>query len=439
MQTFSNSGIHKSAAFLLLSLFGLSFLSPVACAQVSFEENDSKNWSTHFQATTVTQVPTAFHSPYAGPNSLQTGFQIPSSLTSTLFIGHKLWQNGYIFVNPEESAGSGLSYTHGIAAFPNGEIYRVDDPKPVLNLSRFFVQQDFGFGGGKEKIDDDLNQFEAEKDIRRLTLVAGKFSLNDYLDNNAYAHDPRTQFLNWALMDNGAWDYAADVRGYTWGLFTEIHLENWSYRFALVQVPMVANGADLDGNLTQAHGENLEAEYRYQFSSHPGKVRVLGFANQAKMGSYAESLALAKSTSTTPDITATRRYRTKYGFGLNVEQELTKDLGLFARIGWNDGSTESFVFTEIDRSFSVGASLKGTSWHRSDDLFGLALIAGGMGFLLGDGNLNYAPEEVVELFYSYQLFKSLALSLDLQGINHPGYNSDRGPLAVYGFRVHYEI
>ncbi|MBC7397173.1 MAG: carbohydrate porin [Bdellovibrionales bacterium] len=425
---------------------------PSSSTSPSAPSRSEIEWSQHFQLTTVTQTHSGLHSPYSGPLSLTNRYEIPSSLTATLFIGHRLWQNAYAFVNPEESIGAGLNSTHGIAAFPNGEVYRVDDPSPKINLSRLFIQQDFNLGHEKEKIEDDANQFDQEKSIERITVVAGKFSLNDYLDGNSYSHDPRTQFFNWALMDTGAWDYAADTRGYTWGVMTELHLKKWSVRFALVQVPAIANGIALEGDLKNAHAENLELEYRYALLEHPGKMRLLLFSNQARMGNYRTSIRQGLASAQSPDITDSRTFSSKTGFALNLEQEISSDLGTFARLGWNDGSTETWAFTEIDRSIAFGLSLKGSGWTRPSDVFGLAVMlnglskdhadylgAGGLGFIIGDGKLNYALEQIIETYYSLQLFKSLSATADFQGVNHPGYNADRGPLAVYGFRLHFEI
>ena len=413
---------------------------------------EADEWSHHFQLTTITQTHPAFRSPYSGPLSLKASSEAPTSFTSTLFVGHRLWKDAVVFGNPEESAGAGLSSTHGIAAFPNGEIYRVDDPNPKTNLSRLFVQQDFELGGKTEQIEDGINKFEGRKTIDRITLVLGKFSLNDYLDDNTYSHDPRTQFMNWALMDTGAWDYAADTRGYTWGLYSELHLTEWAFRFAIVQVPRTANGITMDPDFARANSEDAEVEYRYRLAEHPGKVRILGYLNHANMGNYREAIHLAAGSGNAPDITQTRKYTSKYGAALNLEQELTPDVGIFTRIGWNDGATETWAFTEIDRSFSFGASLKGSGWHRSDDVYGLALVinglskdhadylrGGGLGFIVGDGALNYAPEWVAETYYSYKLMKPLSLTADIQYVKNPGYNSDRGSVPVYGLRVHFEI
>lgn len=457
LHLYRSSLIGTSLLCVLSGLMGLaknSFASeaPSDSPGEPLENSAQDQWSNHFQATTVTQGRGRITSPYDGSNSLSEGYENRTSMTATLFTGHRLWENAFVFVNPEESAGGGLSGTHGIAGFPNGEIYRVDDPNPKINLSRAFIQQDIGFGGGKEKIEDDLNQFSATKDVDRLMIVGGKFSLNDYFDDNSYSHDPRTQFLNWSLMDNGAWDYAADTRGYTWGLVLDLHLSAWSFRFAVVQEPTVANQLDLDPHLLRAHSENYEVEYRYRLAEHAGKARLLYFSNQADMGNYQDSLNLALQSQSTPDITLTRSYSTKYGFGLDLEQEIGASIGMFSRLGWNNGDTESWAFTEVDRTASVGASFKGNLWNRPDDAVGLAAIVnglssvhatyladGGQGFMLGDGALNYAPEEILETYYLCKISRPVGISPDFQYVKNPGYNADRGPAAIFALRFHYEI
>lgn len=430
-------------------VFVILFSVPRAIADAHLDPDNSF----HIQATTVTQMHPALNSPYSGPNSMSSGYESRTSLTSTLFLGHRLWQGAGLYVDPELSALSGLSATHGIAAFPNGEIYRVDDPSPKLSISRLFISEVLGLGGSQNKLEDDQNQLLQTVDERRLTLVGGKFSLNDYLDGNAYAHDPRTQFLNWSLMDNGAWDYAADTRGYTWGVYLELHLEKWSFRWASVLVPKAANQLALDSRFLVVRGDNAEAEYRYQLApEHAGKLRFLAYRNVAHMGSYSQALA---NSSGQLDITQseTPENRVKYGFGLNVEQALGSDLGVFGRLGWDNGSTETWAFTEIDRSLSAGALLKGTSWGRGLDTLGAALIwsklqadhanylgAGGQGFILGDGALlHYGAEEIFETFYSCQALKEIAISGDYQFVENPGYNHDRGPVHVFSLRLHYEL
>ena len=408
--------------------------------------------SYHFQTTTVTQAHPGFNSPYFGPNSLSGSYESRTSLTSTVFAGHRLWSGGAFFFNPELSAFGGLSGTHGMAGFPNGEIYRVDDPTPKLSLSRVFMQQTIGLGQGTENGEAGPNRLAGTTEAAHLLIVAGKFSLNDYFDDNTYSHDPRTQFLNWALMDNGAWDYAADTRGYTWGLMLELHLPRWSFRVAEALVPKSANQLALDARFYVNGSENGEAEYRYRLDdAHPGKMRLLVYENRANMGQYLQAI---NDPAAGVDITQTRGSgtRTKFGFGLNLEQELTSDLGAFARAGWSNGATETWAFTEIDRALSMGAVLTGARWQRPEDTVGTAVLwnglsrdhanylaAGGSGFMLGDGALNYAPEEIIEAYYSVQARKDLAVTGDFQLVTNPGYNRDRGPVEIFSLRLHYEI
>ena len=307
----------------------------------------------------------------------------------------------------------------------------------------------FELGGSAEQIEGDQNQLAKTISSNRLTLVGGKFALNDFFDVNQYSHDPRTQFFNWSLMDNGAWDYAADTRGYSWGFMVEYHTAIWAIRFASVLEPSQANQLALDTNVLQAEGNNLEFEYHYRWSDRLGTVRLLSFLNRAHMGNY-------RTTINTPafnmDVTQSRTYSTKYGVGLNLEQGILPDLGSFLRAGWNNGTTETWAFTEIDETVSAGLSLKGNRWNRENDTFGLAYVMnglshdhlqyltdGGYGFLIGDGKLNYAPEEILESYYSFEIFKSLILSLDYQFVDHPAYNADRGPVSIYAARIHFEI
>ena len=283
---------------------------------------------------------------------LQGPGEVKTSFTSTLFFGYRLLPSTSLYVNPEVIAGEGMSTTHGVAGFPNGEIYRVDTPSAKLTVSRIYLQQVFGLGGEKESLDSGQNQLAGKDDKRRLTLVLGKFSLNDFLDDNIYSHDPRTQFLNWALMDNAAWDYAADTRGYTWGIFIELNQPVWAARLAFVTEPVEANAMQLDPHIEDAYGANWEFEYRTSLQTHPGKARLLSYLNRAHMGSYSETLA---NPAFNEDVTQTRAYRFKYGFGLNLEQELNPSLGAFMRAGWNDGTTETWNFTEVDRTISAGS------------------------------------------------------------------------------------
>jgi high affinity Mn2+ porin len=408
-------------------------------------------WSLHYQETAVPQFHPAFHSDIAdGPLSLTSSPDLRVSFTTTLFLGRRLWEGGEFYFNPELSAGSGLSDTHGVAGYPNGEVYRVDTPSLKFNLSRLYLKQSFGLGNEAwEAVDPDKNQLGGHRLISSVTVMAGKLSLNDFLDDNSYSHDPRTQFLNWALMDNGAWDYAADTRGYTWMLALVLNQPRWTLRLASGLVPLDANGLEFDLNIAHARGDNAEFEYRYPIADRSGKARLLAYVNSAHMGDYAQAVALAART---PDIKVTRDYRTKVGLGLNVEQELTASLGAFLRLGWNDGKTETWAFTEIDRTISLGLSLKGELWGRAGDTLGGAgilnglskehadyLTAGGVGFIVGDGSLSYAPELIAEIYYQYKPIDFVGLTADFQFVSNPGYDSSRGPVSIGALRGHFEF
>jgi high affinity Mn2+ porin len=285
--------------------------------------------------------------------------------------------------------------------------------------------------------------------VRRLAVIVGKFAAPDIADDNRYSHDPRTQFLNWALVYNGAWDYPANVRGYTYGVaFDYNHSHNVSFSYAVMTVPLVANGGALDWHLNKAQGQVAEMERRYKLFGRPGAFRPLAYLNHAHMGDYNEVLQLMPVD---PNIIKTRSYRYKYGFGLNIDQELTDDIGFFSRLGWNDGHTETWAFTEIDRTASAGLVMGGRQWCRPYDRVGLAgilnglsgphreyLAAGGYGFIIGDGRLNYGLEQILEMYYAFQIKPGLVLTFDFQEIGNPAYNRDRGPVSVYSLRVHWD-
>jgi hypothetical protein len=285
--------------------------------------------------------------------------------------------------------------------------------------------------------------------VNRHTITAGRFTVTDFFDDNRYSHDPRTQFMGWAVMYNGAWDYPADTRGYTWGIVQELHTHNWSFRYGIAAEPRVANGSQFDRRLFRDHGQTFEEERRYSLATHPGAVRLLEYANRADAGNYAEALKIAEAAGTAPSVMATRRPGTlKYGLGLSADQEITKDLGIFARLGWNDGKTESFAFTAIDRLATGGISITGRRWHRQFDtaateltvsgisgVHALYLARGGYDFLIGDGHLQYGPEYVWESYYSARLFPGFFASPDFQHVNNPAYNQNRGPASIYSLRL----
>jgi high affinity Mn2+ porin len=405
----------------------------------------------HFQETTITQFKPAFSAPYTGMNSLSTKQETQSSITSTLFGAARLWKGADAVFDPELSGGSGLSKTTGVAGFPNGETFRVGSASPAIYIARLYLRQTFEWGKEKDTITDDQNQVAGLKSKRYLSITAGKFGMADFFDGNNFSHDPRTQFMNWALMDNGAWDYPANTRGYVLGLYTELGQPDWTLRFALTMVTTEANGAVWDTKVQHANTQTLEYERRYTAGGQKGTVRILGFLNNGKFGDYKQAIA---QNPTAPNVDTTQAYgRHKYGFGISADQFLTNDFGVFAKASYNDGHTETWFFTEIDRSISFGGVLKGTSWKRSDDELGLAFIgnglssphkdylaAGGYGFIIGDGRLNYSPEMIAELYYKIDAFqKKFWLTPDYQFILHPAYNADRGPVNVFSMRVHVEF
>jgi high affinity Mn2+ porin len=412
---------------------------------------DIEKYNVHAQATIITQWHDVFPAQYTGPHSLLTDESAKTSVTATLFMGLRMpWEGGAIYFDPEVAGGEGFSNVEGIASFPNGDISHVGTPDPEPYVARAYYQQIFGLGGEKQRVESDQNQLAGYQDAKRITVWLGKFAATDFFDNNTYSHDPRTQFMNLSLMDNTAWDYPADARGYTMGGVVEYNEPDWAIRYGAFQEPAVANGGTLDPHFPQAVGNAWELEDRWSLKDQPGVIRLLGYLNLAHMGNYRE--AIANPGPSGPDITLSRTYSAKYGFGISAEQAINADLGIWARAGWNDGQTESWAFTEVDDMGSLGISLKGTKWGRPDDVVGLAgavaglsdahkdyLAAGGVGFIIGDGKLSYAPEEVLETYYNCKIADHVFVTPDFQFINNPAYNSDRGPVAILSLRVHIEF
>jgi hypothetical protein len=420
----------------------------------------SGNWSTHFQISVVDQWHGAYHFPYAGPSSLDSNKEHALSVTSTLFLGRRLWKNAAIYFNPEMTGGSGLSLTHGAAGFPNGEIYRVGNPAPTPFVARLYLQQSFAVGNSTdETVEDDVNQVKGTTPSSRITINLGKFCLADFFDDNAYNHDARSQFLNWSLMQQGAWDFPADTRGYTSGFEVEFVKPTWALRYAFVQVPEMANGLAMDWNLLRYNGQTAEFEKRFSISKRPGAVRLTAFMNTTRAPYYSDAVEMLKRGDSSlvpvlngselgPDVPTI-----KYGFALNAEQDLGHDIGAFLRLGWNDGHTASWAFTDIDHSLQFGVNAKGSLWKRSLDNFGLAFAingisqshqeyfkSGGWSFIIGDGYLTYGPEQILEVYYRASLIHFLSLGLDYQLILNPGYNRDRkGPISIPSIRVHVEL
>jgi high affinity Mn2+ porin len=415
--------------------------------------SENEKWNLYYQATSIGQYHPAFGALYSGQFSLLDHAEAEASLTTTLFFGWRPFANTQFYFDPEIAGGRGFSATNGIANFPNGEMPRVTVATPKPYLARLFVTQDFALGEERESIESDENQLGGSRPMTRYSISVGRFSVADFFDNNKYSHDPRTQFMGWGVMYNGAWDYAADTRGYTWGWVHELHTKRFSLRYGSAAMPKVANGEQFDRRLFRDRSDIFEGEVRYQPHGHEGALRLLSYQNHADMGNYAEALRLAAQTHETPDVTLTRKIGTrKYGFGVNAEQEIVKGVGIFGRLGWNDGKTESFAFTAIDRLATIGVSVSGKRWRRPDDTVatevttaGLSnvhrqyLAAGGLDFLIGDGALNYGRETISESYYSAKLVSWLFATLDLQHITNPAYNRDRGPAWVGTLRLHMEM
>jgi high affinity Mn2+ porin len=412
-----------------------------------------ENWNLYYQATSIGQYHGTFNALYQGPLSLQNNPERDVSLTTTLFFGLRLDKNTTLYFDPEIAGGKGFSNVDGLGNPPNGEIPRVATATPKPYVARLYIAHDFGFGSEKEPVESEENQLAGERPVNRYSIYAGRFTVTDFFDNNSYTHDPRTQFMAWGVMYNGAWDYPADTRGYTWAIVQELHTRNWAFRYGAAAEPKTANGGRFDRRLFRDRGDTFEEERRYSLRKHPGAVRVLEYLNHADAGTYAEALRQAAQTGATPSVIATRKPGTlKYGFGMNVEQEIRPDIGVFGRLGWNDGKTESFAFTAIDRLASAGISVKGTRWKRKDDVAGTSFTAsgisgvhavylarGGLDFLIGDGRLNYAPEYVWESYYSAHLFRGFFATFDVQHDVNPAFNHDRGPVWIESVRLHLEF
>ncbi len=408
-----------------------------------------ETWSLHGQATFVEQYHPAFRSLFQGPNSFDPGSRGNETIDLTLFAGVRLWDGGEAYADPEIDQGFGLSNTVGIAGFPSGEAYKVGKSVPYFRLQRLFLRQTFDLGGEMQRIDPDQNQLGGTRSADKLVLTAGKFSVTDIFDTNAYAHDPKSDFLNWSIIDSGAFDYAADAWGYSYGIAAEWTQSWWTLRTGLFDLSRVPNTTELVRGFGQ-YELVAEAEERHTLWDQSGKVKLLGYFNRGRMGSYRDAVALGVATATTPDTALVRRPATRPGFALNIEQQIDDNLGAFARASIDDGSEEAFEFTEINRSIAFGLALKGNCWGRPDDTVGVAGVvnaisrsardyfaAGGLGILIGDGGLiHYGTEDIAETYYSAELSGWLSASADYQLVVNPAYNRDRGPISVLGARLH---
>jgi high affinity Mn2+ porin len=413
------------------------------------QADDAWDWSLHGQATVVDQYHPAFRSPYQGANSLNPKSLGDETFDATLFLGLRVWDGGEIYADPEIDQGFGLSNTLGVAGFPSGEAYKVGKVDPYFRLQRLFFRQSFDLGGDTQTVDSAQNQVAGARTADNLIFTAGKMSVTDIFDTNDYAHDPKNDFLNWSLIDSGAFDYAADAWGYSYGIAGEWTQDWWTLRTGLYDLSRVPNSTELENDFSQFEAV-AEGEARVTLFGHPGKIKLLGWVNRGRMGDYLDAVALGQATHTTPDTALVREYRSRPGVVINIQQQLTDDLGAFARLSLNDGSKEAYEFTEINRSAAAGLSWKGASWGRKDDTLGVAGVvnglsdsarayfaAGGLGILIGDGRLpHYGTEDILEAYYTAQVSSWLNAGLDYQFIANPAYNRDRGPVSVFAGRLH---
>jgi len=431
-----------------LALAGLSCSLLRAGAETPAELSEQP-WNWHVQNTEVVQYHPGFFARYSGPNSLKNVNEVRETVSLDLFAGLRLWPGAEAHVDGLMWQGFGLSKSEGVEGFPSAEAYRLGTKVPNVTFARLFIRQSIGLGAEQETVAEGPLQLAGKQAVSRLTLTVGKMSAIDIFDDNAYAHDPRTQFLNWALVANEAWDYPADPLGNMTGFAAELNQPAWALRYGFFQMPRTANARALDAHYLLAWGMVTGLERRYTIGDRPGAVRFLAYLNRAHMGRYQAAL---DSPTRPPDIEATRAYRYKYGFGLNLEQELAKGVGLFTRLGWSEGQNEQWIYADVDRTASLGLSVRGGSWHRPDDTFGLAGVvnaisrvhqrffaAGGAGILAGDGALNYGWEKILETYYDFQVCKNVHGALDYQFILDPAYNRDRGPVSVIGARLHWEF
>ncbi|MDR3466085.1 MAG: carbohydrate porin [Xanthobacteraceae bacterium] len=415
-------------------------------------------FAVHGQATFTEQAYPSFRSPYAGQNSLDGTAQGRETIDATLSTGVKLWPGAEFWANPEIDQGFGFNNTHGLAGFPSAESYKLGWAYPYARVQRAFVRQTINLGGEPETVDADFTQFAGTRSADRLVLTVGRFGVVDIFDTNRFANNPKSDFLNWSMINTGTFDYAGDGWGYTYGAAAEWYTGRWTFRagvFDLSNTP--AGGASptayaLDPTFRQFQMVG-EIEERHELWGQPGKIKVTGFLSRGAAGAYDAAVAIAQATGQPADINAVRATTSRPGVSVNFEQQLTETLGVFGRAGWADGNVEPWDFTDIDRTAQLGVSISGKAWGRPDDTIGVAgvlngissqhvafLNAGGLGILIGDGQLtNYGIEKIFEAYYSYALTASTKLTFDYQFIADPGYNADRGPVNIFAGRVHWQF
>ena len=429
-----------------------------------------ENWQLKAQSTYIWQSKRKFNAKYSGDFSLNTEKERGNTATATIYAGIKWWKGSEFYLNSEASEARPISNLRGLGGLSNSENQKGGALEPKTYMARLFLRQSFGFGGGSENIESGLNQMATTVDKNRMVLTAGKLSIIDIFDNNKFSHDGRTQFVNWSFLTHGAFDYAADTKGYSIGLASEFYYQDWVLRIGRFMQPKVSNGSDLDYNILRQYADQIEVQHNHEINKQPGSVKVLVFHNRANFGSFKDATLNGQLNVTPPDLATVRHLSDKYGIGIALEQNLSDDIGIFVRASINDGKRETYAFTEIDKQASGGVTFFGSKWGRPSDALGIAvalngiskdhrnyIAQGGHGAFMGDlaintdttnptvlsNTYNYGTEKVFEAYYNALLVEGKAGTLwgalDFQHIQNPGYNLDRGSVDFLGYRFHYEF
>jgi high affinity Mn2+ porin len=413
-------------------------------------------WAVHGQSTFLWQYHPGFGtSTPRGPQSLDAGRRGAETTDATVYLGYRPWAGAEIWFNPEADQGFGLQNTLGVAGFTSGEAYKVGAADPYYRMARAFIRQTIDLSGVTRTVDPDLNVLGGSQTENRVVLTAGKLGVTDIFDTNQYAHDPRADFMNWSLIDGGAFDYAADSWGTTYGAAAEWYQDWWTLRGGVFTLSDVPNSEHLTLRPGQQWEGVVEAEERHTLFGQPGSLKLLLYMNRANMLRLNTFTNVVATTGTTPSLESLRHMATRPGAVLNLQQSLTGDLGLFARASAADGRYETYDFTDIDQSVSTGLSMNGKRWGRDDDTVAAAFVvnmlsrdrlnflrAGGLGLLVGDGAgqpVHAGPEQIFETYYNVAVTKWANVTADYQLVNHPAYNTGRGPVHVFGFRLHLQM
>jgi high affinity Mn2+ porin len=423
---------------------------PQQPATIFDRPDDARYWLSG-QMNVIVQAHPPFKAAYTGDHSFHPESERTTSIVLTLFTGLALSQRTEVLLDVESAGGRGLSDAFGLAGFTDLDVVRNPTLGGAPYLARLMLHHTIALGGPDVVVARTPFSLATTMPAQRLEIRVGKFGTADFFDVNAVGSDSHLQFLNWTIDNNGAYDYAADTRGYTWGATVEYHDRPFSARFGEMLMPKVANGLELDWRIARAHAENLEVEWH---AHERITLRALGYANHANMGDYREAVQrFEQGVDRVPTIENTRQQgRIKFGVDVNAEAQLTSSMRAFARWGWNEPHAESFAYTEVNNSVSVGADVRGAVWQRPMDKVGVALVSnglsadhanylrlGGSGFLLGDGALTYGRETIGETYYTAHVWRGVFASADAQVIANPGYNRDRGPVFVGSVRLHLDF